>query len=74
MDFMRERRGAYRVLVGKLLGKLGLDGRIILKCIFKNVDGVWTLLMCLGKGQIVVSREHGDEPSGSVKYGDFFFD
>jgi len=29
--FMRERRGAYRDLVGKPLGKLGLDGRIILK-------------------------------------------
>jgi hypothetical protein len=28
---MRERRGPYRVLVKKPIGKLGLDGRIILK-------------------------------------------
>jgi hypothetical protein len=28
---LRERRGAYRDLVGKPLGKLGLDGKIILK-------------------------------------------
>jgi len=29
--------------------------------------------MWLGKGQIVVSREHSDEHSGSLKYGDFFW-
>jgi ribosomal protein L35AE/L33A len=38
---MRERRGACRVLVGKLegnspLGRSGVDGRIILKLIFKK--------------------------------------
>jgi hypothetical protein len=38
---MRERRGVYRLLVGKLrardhLGDLGLDGRIILRWIFRK--------------------------------------
>jgi len=45
---MRERRGVYRVLVGKLVGKENLgdpdvDGRIILRRIFRKCDvGVWT--------------------------------
>jgi hypothetical protein len=42
---MMERRGAYGVLVGKPLRKLDLDWRIILKYIFKRVDGAWTVLM-----------------------------
>jgi len=41
---MGERRGTYRVLVGKSERKNhwedpGVDGRIILKCIFKKLDG-----------------------------------
>jgi hypothetical protein len=41
---MGERRGAYRVLVGKLREKDhledgGVDGRIILKCVFEKWDG-----------------------------------
>ena len=45
---MRERRGAYRVLVGKpegrsLLGRPRHRGRIILRWIFRNWDvGVWS--------------------------------
>ena len=45
---MGEKRGVYRVLVGKLEGKRplgdpGVDGRIILRSIFRKWDvGVWT--------------------------------
>jgi len=42
---MGERRGLYRVLVGKPEGKrpLGVDGRIILRWIFRKLDArVWT--------------------------------
>ena len=45
---MGERRGVYRVLVGKPerkrpLGRPGIDGNIILRWIFRNWDvGAWT--------------------------------
>jgi hypothetical protein len=52
---MADRRGAYRVLVGKPEGKnsqnLDVDGRIILKRTFKKRDGeAWTALLWLGTG------------------------
>jgi hypothetical protein len=42
---MGEKRGVYRVLVGKPEGKRphvdpGLDGKIILRWIFRNLEGV----------------------------------
>ena len=45
---MGERRGVCSVVVGKLegknhLGEAGLDGRIIIRCIFRKYDvGLWT--------------------------------
>jgi hypothetical protein len=41
---MGERRGGYRILVGKAedrrtLGRPGVDGRVILKWIFERLDG-----------------------------------
>jgi hypothetical protein len=52
---MGERRGAYRVLVGRPEGKnhledLDIDGRIILKCMFRSEMG-WHALVSSDSGQ-----------------------
>jgi len=55
---MGERRGAYRILMGKTEGKshlkdLGIDGKIILKQIFRECYGrIWTALIWHPKGQV----------------------
>jgi hypothetical protein len=50
----------------------GVDGRIILKLIFERLGGrAQTGLIWLRKGQMAGSCVYGDEPSGSIKCGEF---
>jgi len=70
---MEERYGVYRVLVGKrermrLLGRPGIDGRIILRWICRKWDeGAWTGLIWFRTGTDGSTRKRGNEPSGSIK-------
>jgi hypothetical protein len=72
-----EGRGAYRILVGRPEGRnhledRGVDGRIILKWIFKKWDGGHGLdSYGSGQGQVAGSCECGNEPSDSIKCGEF---
>jgi hypothetical protein len=52
---------------GDHLGNPRIDARIILKWIFKKWDGAWTGLNWLRIG----TGECGNEPSGSIKCGEF---
>jgi len=52
------------------LGDLGLDGRIILRCIL-NIMGRTLIIRLTQDGDMAGCCEHGDEPSGSMKYGEF---
>jgi hypothetical protein len=59
-------------LVGKpewntSLEKLGVDGRIILNVILEKSG----LRVRTGYGPVAGSCDHGDEPSGSIKGGEF---
>jgi hypothetical protein len=75
---MGEMRNVYKILVGKFeekrpLGRLDIDGKIILKWIFGKL-GLWCGLdSCgLGSGPLAGSCELGNEPLGSIKGREFF--
>jgi hypothetical protein len=54
------------------LGDPDVDGRIILRWIFKKwVVGVWTGSSWLRIGQMAGTCEYGNEPSGSIQYREF---
>jgi len=54
------------------LGDPGIDGRIILRWIFRKWDMGYGLDQAgSGHGQVVGICECGNEPSGSIKCGEF---
>ena len=73
-----ERRGAHGVLVGKPEGKRplrdpGVDGRMILRWIFRKQNGRGGHGLDLSGSayrQVAGICECGNEPSGSIKYGE----
>jgi hypothetical protein len=74
---MAEKRGVNRVWWGNLrerdhLGDPGVDGRIILRCIFRKCDKDYGLDRAgFGYGQVVGTCECGNEPFGSLTFGVF---
>jgi hypothetical protein len=70
-------RSVYRVLVGRTEGKgpledPGVDGTIILICIFRTWDGGHGQDRSdPGQGKEGGFCKRGNEPSGSVKWGEF---
>jgi hypothetical protein len=73
-----EKKRIYRVLVGKpegkgRLGEPGIDGKIILRCIYRKYDmRVWSGSRWLKMRQFAGTCECGNETSGSIKCGEFF--
>jgi len=60
----------------KALEDPAVDGRIILRWIFRKWDGAeaWTGIVWLGIGREVVgSCQSGNEPSGSIKFGECLY-
>jgi hypothetical protein len=54
-------------------GNLGVDGRIILKLILWNTFGRCGLDSPVsGYGSVAGCCEHGDEPTGYMKWGEWF--
>jgi hypothetical protein len=74
---MGEKRGAYRILVGRLEGRraLGRPQRRWEDHIKMNIQEVgcvaWTGLSWLRIGTVAGSCECGNEPPGSIKCGKF---
>ena len=74
---MGERRGVYRILVEKPEGQRPLakprpNGMIILRWIFRQWDvSVWTRMGWLRIGTMVGTCGWGNEPSGSIRCGEF---
>jgi len=57
---------------GNHLGDQGVDGIIVLKCVFKKWDGeAWTGLIGLRIGQVTGACDCDNEPFGVMKYGEF---
>jgi hypothetical protein len=68
LECMGEKRNAYKVLIRKperryRVEYLGIDRRVMLKCIIKKQD----MRVRLRIGTVAGSWEHGNEPSGSIK-------
>jgi hypothetical protein len=72
---MGKKRGVYRILVGKpeerdCSGNPGIDGRITLRWIFRKW-GYGLNQTGSGYGQVMGTCECSNEPSGSIKRGEF---
>ena len=70
---MGEKRDVYRFFLGRgHLGDPGVDGRILLRRIFRKWDvGVWTGSIWLRIGTGAGTCECGNEYSDSIKCGEF---
>jgi hypothetical protein len=73
---MGDRRGSCMVFVGNLRGRdhlenLDINGIILLKLISKKWDGAWTGLIWLRLETGGGFCECGNEPSVSIKCGEF---